>query len=159
MPDVVSAPLVVKSQRFAIVVGRFNEFITTRLLDGATDALRRHGADDGQITQVWVPGAWELPVAAKALAQTGRFDAIICLGCVIRGQTPHFEHVAAQAARGISQVAYDTGVPVSFGVLTTDTIEQAVERAGTKSGNKGADAAICAIEMSGVLSAIRALKK
>ncbi|MCK6484312.1 MAG: 6,7-dimethyl-8-ribityllumazine synthase [Phycisphaerae bacterium] len=158
MSERISASLVVQSQRFALVVSRFNEFIGSRLLAGAVDTLKRHGARDDQITEVCVPGAWELPLAAKALAESGKYAAVIALGCVIRGQTPHFEYVAAEAAKGLAQVAMQTGVPVAFGVLTTDTLEQAIERAGSKSGNKGADAALSAIEMTGVLSAIRTMK-
>lgn len=158
MSERISAPLVVQSQRFALVVSRFNEFIGSRLLAGAMDTLKRHGARDDQLTEVWVPGAWELPLAARALAESGKYAAVIALGCVIRGQTPHFEYVASEAAKGLAQVALETGVPVAFGVLTTDNLEQAIERAGSKSGNKGADAALSALEMTGVLAAIRTMK-
>lgn len=137
--------------RVALVCGRFNDLITERLLAGATDALVRHGVDDASITVVWVPGAFELPLVAGRLAGSGGFDAVICLGAVIRGATGHYEQVANNAASGIARVALDTGVPVVLGVLTTDTIEQAVERAGTKSGNKGAEAAVTAIEMVDLL--------
>src|SRR5437762_2580908 len=129
MHDAISAPLIIKSQRFAILASRFNEMITTRLLTGALDTLRRHGADESHWMEIWVPGAWELPLAAKALAQSNRYDAIIALGCVIRGQTAHFDYVAGAAARGLAQVAFDSGIPVAFGVLTTDTLEQAMDRA------------------------------
>lgn len=133
---------------FAIVVGRFNEFISTRLLDGALDALRRHGAADDRIHVAWVPGAFEIPLVAQKLARSGRFDAIICLGAVIRGATPHFDFVSTEVAKGVAQVALTSGVPTIFGVLTTDSIEQAVERAGTKAGNKGFAAAMAAMEMA-----------
>lgn len=147
------------SGRFGIVVSRFNEFITSRLLDGARDALRRHGAGEDAICEVWVPGACELPLAAKGLIESGRFDAVICLGAVIRGDTTHHEHVGAMAARGIAEVALSTGVPVAFGVLTCDTLDQAVARAGSKGGNKGADAAMSALEMVSVMAQIRTMVK
>jgi len=151
MPHVISAKLDAAGRRFALVAARFNEFITTRLIDGALDTLTRHGADPACITQVWVPGSFEIPLAAQKLAQSGRCDAVICLGCVIRGQTPHFDYVAGEAAKGIAQVALATGVPVIFGVVTADTLEQAIDRAGAKHGNKGADAAAAAIEMVNLL--------
>lgn len=144
--------LAIDGQRFAIVVSRFNEFITSRLLSGAVDALKRHGAKDEDITCVHVPGAFELPLIARRLADSGTFDAIICVGCVIRGQTPHFEYVAGEAARGVARVGMETGVPCTFGVITADTLEQAVERAGAKAGNKGADAAMSAIELTSLLT-------
>lgn len=137
--------------RVAVVASRFNETITRPLLDGALSALRRHGADDAGITVAWVPGAFELPLAARQLAATGEYDAVICLGVVIRGATDHYTHVAGQAAAGAARAALDTGVPIIFGVLTTDTIEQAIERSGTKAGNKGFDAAVAAIEMADLL--------
>ena len=137
--------------RIAVVASRFNEMITKALLDGALSGLRRHGLDQEDVTVAWVPGAFELPLAAKRLAASGEFDAVICVGAVIRGATAHFEHVAAQAAAGAARAALDTGVPVVFGVLTTDTIEQAIERSGTKAGNKGFDAAVAAIEMADLL--------
>ena len=127
--------------KYAIVVSRFNEFITSKLLGGAIDSLQRHGAGDEQITVVWVPGSVEIPLAAKKLAASGKYNAVICLGAVIRGQTGHFEYVCQQVSRGIGQINYDTGVPAIFGVLTCETIEQAIERAGTKQGNTGANAA------------------
>ena len=133
---------------FGIVVSRFNDFITSRLLDGALDALRRHGAEEERITIVRVPGSYEVPLVAKRLAASGRYDAVICLGTVIRGATPHFEYIASEVAKGVAMASLETGVPITFGVLTTDSIEQAVERAGTKSGNKGFDAACAAIEMA-----------
>ncbi|AQT67030.1 6,7-dimethyl-8-ribityllumazine synthase [Anaerohalosphaera lusitana] len=137
--------------KYAIVVSRFNEFITSKLLGGAIDCLQRHGASDDQITVVWVPGAIEITVAAKKVAESGNFDAVICLGAVIRGQTSHYDYVCQQISRGVGQINYDAGVPAIFGVLTVETIEQAVERAGTKQGNAGASAAMSAMEMVNVL--------
>jgi len=133
--------------RFGLVVSRFNDFISSKLVEGAVDALKRHGAAEDQLLLVKVPGAFEIPLAAKKLAESGKVDAVICLGAVIRGSTPHFEYVAAEVAKGIAVVSLDTKVPVAFGVLTTDNLEQAIERAGTKSGNKGWDAALAAMEM------------
>ncbi len=140
--------------KYAIVVSRFNEFITSKLLGGAIDSLQRHGAGDEQITVVWVPGSVEIPLAAKKLAASGKYNAVICLGAVIRGQTGHFEYVCQQVSRGIGQINYDTGVPAVFGVLTCETVEQAIERAGTKQGNAGANAALSAIEMTNLLGQI-----
>ncbi len=140
--------------RFAIVIARFNETIGRRLLDGALDGLRRHGVADEAIAVAWVPGAFEIPLVARRLAATGEYDAVICLGAVIRGATPHFDYVAGNAAAGVAAAGRETGVPVIFGVLTTDTIEQAVERSGTKAGNNGFGAAVAAIEMANVLAAI-----
>ena len=140
--------------RFAIVVSRFNELITSQLLAGARDGLRRHGVADDAVDVAWVPGALEIPVLAQRLAQTGRYDALICLGTVIRGATAHFDYVAAGVAQGVARVALENGLPAIFGVLTTDTIEQALERAGTKAGNKGWDAALAAIETANALRAI-----
>lgn len=137
--------------RFGIIVGRFNEFIGSKLLSGAVDALARHGAKEEQIETAWVPGAFEIPMLAKRMAKSGKYDAVICLGAVIRGNTPHFDLVAAEVAKGIASVSLDTLVPVSFGILTTDNIEQAIERAGTKAGNKGFDAAMTAIEMANLV--------
>ena len=137
--------------RVAIVVSRFNELISRSLLEGARDALHRHGLDEQALTIAWVPGAFEIPLVARRLACSGEFDAVVCLGAVIRGATPHFDHVASQASAGIARAAVETGVPVIFGVLTTDTIEQAIERSGTKAGNKGFDAALAAIEMANLL--------
>ncbi|TCL74108.1 6,7-dimethyl-8-ribityllumazine synthase [Hydrogenispora ethanolica] len=134
--------------RITIVISRFNSFITQHLLDGAEDALKRHGIADEKITVVWVPGAFEIPAVAKKAAESGKYDAVICLGAVIRGATPHFDYVAAEVSKGVAAVGMATGVPVIFGVLTTDSIEQAIERAGTKAGNKGWDAAISALEMA-----------
>jgi 6,7-dimethyl-8-ribityllumazine synthase len=146
--------LVGQGLRFGIVVARFNEFITSKLLEGAMDGLRRHGVDEADVDVAWVPGSFEIPVVARKLAQTGRYDAVLCLGAVIRGATAHFDYVAGEAAKGIGAVALQTGVPVIFGVLTTDTIEQAIERAGTKAGNKGFDAAVTGIEMASLLKSI-----
>ena len=139
---------------YAIVVSRFNEFVTGKLLSGAVDSLQRHGAADEQLTIVWVPGTIEITMAAKRLASSGKFNAVICLGAVIRGQTSHYEHVCQQITRGLGQINYDTGVPAIFGVLTCDTIEQAIERAGTKLGNAGASAALSAMEMADLLGQI-----
>ena len=136
-----------EGKRFGIVVSRFNSFICQHLVDGSLDAIRRHNGDTDNVDIVWVPGSFEIGLTAKRMAKTGAYDAVICLGAVIRGSTPHFDYVANEAAKAIAQVGLDTGIPVIFGVLTTDTIEQAVERAGTKMGNKGADAAMAAIEM------------
>jgi len=140
--------------RYVIAVGRFNSFVVESLLDGAVDTLRRHGVSESNITIVRVPGAWELPLIAKKLAGSGKYDAIIALGAVIRGGTPHFDYVAGECAKGLGVVSLDSGLPVSFGVLTVDSIEQAIERSGTKAGNKGADAALVAIEMISVLKAV-----
>ncbi|MBA4372505.1 MAG: 6,7-dimethyl-8-ribityllumazine synthase [Thermodesulfovibrio sp.] len=145
---VIQGELQAKGLTFGIVVSRFNDFITGKLLDGAVDALLRHGAKEDDIDVVKVPGAFEIPLAAKKLAAKGRYQAIICLGTVIRGATPHFDYVAAEVSKGVASASLDTGIPIAFGVLTTDTIEQAVERAGTKSGNKGFDSAMTAIEMA-----------
>ncbi len=154
MSEKITGDLVVRKQRFAVLTSRFNDFITSRLHDAAVETLTRHGCPESNITEVWVPGAFELPLAARKLAASKRYDAVIALGCVIRGATTHFEHICNQAARGLAQVALETEVPVAFGVLTTNTIEQAVERAGSKSGNKGADAALTAIEMTNLLNQI-----
>ncbi|KXG77293.1 6,7-dimethyl-8-ribityllumazine synthase [Fervidicola ferrireducens] len=148
MPKIIQAKLTAENLRFGIVVSRFNEFITKKLLEGALDCLVRHGAQDEAIEVYWVPGSFEIPLTAKIMAESGRFDAVICLGAVIRGATPHFDYVAAEVSKGIALVSLETKVPTIFGVLTTDTIEQAVERAGTKAGNKGWDAALTAIEMA-----------
>ena len=146
--------LTAKNMKIAIVVARFNEFITSKLLSGCIDCLIRHEAADEDLTVAWVPGAFEIPMAAKKLAESGKYDAVICLGAVIRGATPHFDYVCAEASKGIAQVSMQTGVPVAFGVLTTENIQQAVERAGTKAGNKGADAAIAALELANLLPQI-----
>ena len=147
MGKIIEGKIVAKGMRFGIVASRFNDFISAKLIEGALDALTRAGADDKDITIAKVPGAFEIPLAAKRMAHTGKVDAVICLGAVIRGATPHFEYISAEVSKGIATVALETEVPVVFGVITTDTIEQAIERAGTKSGNKGFDAALSAIEM------------
>ena len=152
MPNFIEGNLVAGDARFAIVVSRFNAFITESLLDGALDALARHGADLDRVAVVRCPGAYEVPLVARRLAASGAYDAVICLAVVIRGATYHFELVASGVAKGITQATLETDVPVIFGVLTTDTIEQAIERAGTKAGNKGADAALAAIEMVNLLN-------
>ncbi len=154
MARVYEGELVGRGLRFAAVVSRFNEFISSRLLGGAKDALIRHGVPDENLDVAWVPGAFEIPLVAKKLAQTGDYHGIICLGAVIRGATPHFDYVAAEVSKGIANVSLDTGVPVIFGVITADNLEQAIERAGTKSGNKGFDAAASAIEMANLLRRI-----
>ena len=159
MPSERKGELAAKGLRLAIVVSRFNSFITERLLTGALDTLSRAGADDGRIEVVRVPGSFEIPVTAKALAQSGRFDAIITLGCIIRGETQHFDYLSAEVTRGIQLAALETGVPMAFGVLTTDTLEQAVDRAGAKSGNKGAEVALAAVEMANLLRSTRRGKK
>jgi 6,7-dimethyl-8-ribityllumazine synthase len=151
---IVQGELQAKGLKFGVVVSRFNDFITGKLLEGAEDALLRHGAKSDDIEVVKVPGAFEIPIIAKKLAQKKAYDAVICLGTVIRGATPHFDYVSAEVSKGIAQASMDTGVPIAFGILTTDNIEQAVERAGSKSGNKGWDAAITAIEMARVLKKI-----
>ena len=140
---------------FGVVASRFNDFIVKALLEGALDAVRRHGGDVGSVDVVWVPGSYEIPIAASEMSKTGRYDAVICLGAVIRGSTAHFDYVAGGAANGISSVALQTGVPTIFGVITTETIEQAIERAGTKMGNKGFEAAVSAIEMADLLPRIK----
>ena len=147
MPKTLEGKISAEGYRFGLVVSRFNDFISSKLVEGAVDALKRHGATEEQLLLVKVPGAFEIPLAAKRLAESGKVDAVICLGAVIRGSTPHFEYVAAEVSKGIAVVALDTKVPVAFGVLTTDNLEQAIERAGTKSGNKGWDAALAAMEM------------
>lgn len=154
MGRVFEGELVGRGLRFAAVVSRFNEFISSRLLGGAKDALLRHGVPEENLDVAWVPGAFEIPLVAKKLAQSGGYSGIICLGAVIRGATPHFDYVAAEVSKGIANVGLDTGVPVIFGVITADNLEQAIERAGTKSGNKGFDAATSAIEMANLLKRI-----
>jgi 6,7-dimethyl-8-ribityllumazine synthase len=150
--------LTLSGQRVAIIAGRFNELIVNKLMGGAKDCLIRHGLDEAQITEAWVPGAYELPLAAQKLAQTNKFDAIICLGCVIRGATTHYDYVCNEAAKGIAKVGLETNIPVMFGVLTTETIEQALERAGTKAGNKGWEVSLGAIEMINLMGAIDRLE-
>jgi 6,7-dimethyl-8-ribityllumazine synthase len=152
MPNLIEGHLSAEGKKFAIVSARFNEFITGKLVEGSLDCLKRHQANDQDIDVTWVPGAFEISLAAKKLAESKRYDAVICLGAVIRGSTPHFDFVCSEVAKGVSRISLDTGVPVIFGVITTDTIEQAIERAGTKAGNKGWDAGLSAIEMASLLS-------
>ncbi|MCK8060345.1 MULTISPECIES: 6,7-dimethyl-8-ribityllumazine synthase [unclassified Fusibacter] len=147
--------LIAQGKKFGIVVGRFNEFIGSKLLGGALDTLKRHGVKEEEIEITWVPGAFEIPLIAKKLAVSGRYDAVITLGAVIRGATPHFEVVSSEVSKGVASASLDTGVPIIFGVLTTDSIEQAIERAGTKAGNKGSEAAATAIEMANLMSEIQ----
>lgn len=154
MPKSIQGDLNAKGLKFAIIASRFNDFITSKLVDGAMDGLLRHGASDGDIDIIRVPGAFEIPVVAKILAQAKKHHAVICLGAVIRGATPHFEYVSAEVSKGVASVSMESGLPVIFGVLTTDTIEQAIERAGSKGGNKGWDAALSAIEMANLLRQI-----
>jgi 6,7-dimethyl-8-ribityllumazine synthase len=156
MPKLLQGELSAKGLKFAILASRFNNFVVDKLIDGAVDALVRHGADDGDITLVRVPGSFEIPVAAARLLEShaGAFDAVICLGAVIRGQTPHFDYIAAEVTKGIAQVSLQHRVPIAYGVLTTDTLEQAIERAGTKAGNKGVDAAVSAMEMANLFKQI-----
>lgn len=151
---VLEGKLNAKGMKIAIVAARFNEFIVSKLISGAVDCLVRHEAEEEDITLAWVPGAFEIPVAAKKLAASGKYDGIICLGAVIRGATPHFDYVCAEASKGIAQVSMEYGVPVAFGVLTTENIQQAVERAGTKAGNKGVDSAIAVMEMVNLFKAM-----
>lgn len=151
---VMEGKLTAEGLQFAIVVSRFNDFICSRLVEGAMDALMRHGASEKKIVLVKVPGAFEMPLVAKKLADTDEYDAVICLGAVIRGATPHFDYVAAEVSKGIATVALDSNTPVTFGVLTTDTLEQAIERAGSKSGNKGSEAAMAAMEMANLFKAL-----
>lgn len=147
--------LISKDKKFAVVVGRFNEFISNKLLGGCIDGLMRHGCSEDDVDVAWVPGAFEIPLTASKLAKTGKYDAVICLGAVIRGSTPHFDYVCSEVSKGIAKVSLDSDIPVIFGVLTTENIEQAIERAGTKSGNKGFDAAVSAIEMANLLETIQ----
>ena len=152
MPKVVEGQFSGKGRKVGIAVSRFNSFITTKLVDGAVDTLLRHGVKDDDITVAWTPGAFELPPVVRKMAKSQSYDAVIALGCVIRGATPHFDYIAGEAAKGIGQVNLTSEIPIIFGVLTTDTIEQAIERAGTKSGNKGADAAMAALEMADLMA-------
>lgn len=154
MVKTVEGQLIAKGKKFAIVVSRFNDFISKRLLEGAIDTLMRHGAKEDEIESIWVPGAFEIPIVANKLARSKKFDAVLCIGAVIKGSTPHFEYVAGEAAKGVAKVSLDTGIPVIFGVITAENLEQAIERAGTKDGNKGRDAAISAIEMANLLEKI-----
>jgi len=154
MPEFIEGQLEAKGYRFGLLVSRFNSFICDRLLEGAIDTLVRHGAEDKQLTVVKVPGAFEIPLVAKKMAESGKYDAVIALGAVIRGGTPHFDYVCAEVSKGVASVSLDSGVPVAFGVLTTDSVEQAIERAGTKAGNKGVEAAMSAIEMVNLLGTV-----
>ena len=154
MANIIKADLVAKGKRFGVVISRFNEFISGKLLEGCVDTLTRHGVNENSIDVVWVPGAFEIPMLALKLAKNKKYDAIICLGTVIRGSTPHFDFVASEASKGIAKVSLDTGVPCIFGVITADNIEQAIERAGTKDGNKGRDAALTAVEMANLYEKI-----
>jgi 6,7-dimethyl-8-ribityllumazine synthase len=156
MPKQIQGDFSAKGQKFCILVSRFNDFITSKLLDGALDALGRNGAKDEDVTVVRVPGAFEIPLVAKKAVAVKKYDAVICLGAVIRGATPHFDYVSAEVSKGVAAVGLESGVPVIFGVLTTDSIEQAIERAGSKSGNKGFDAAMAAIEMVNLFKALKA---
>ncbi len=144
-----------RGRKIAVVASRFNEFFTRELVAGAMDGFRRHGVPDESVDTVWVPGSFEIPLAAKRLAQGGRYGAVVCVGCLIQGDTPHFHYIAGEVTKGIAQVSLESGVPVVFGVITAETLDQAIERAGTKAGNKGFDAAVAAIEMVNVLAAIR----
>jgi 6,7-dimethyl-8-ribityllumazine synthase len=148
MPNVFEGNVISEGLRFGVVVGRFNEFISGKLLGGALDAFKRHGAEDSNVDIAWVPGAFEIPLIAQKMAESGKYDAVITLGAVIRGSTPHFDFVCNEAAKGVAAIALKTGIPTIFGVLTVDSIEQAIERAGTKAGNKGYEAAVSAIEMA-----------
>lgn len=155
MSQIYEGKLIAKGLKFGVVVGRFNEFITNKLLGGCLDALKRHGAEDENVDVAWVPGAFEIPLVAQAMAKKKKYDAVICLGAVIRGGTPHFEYVCAEVSKGIAKVSMDTGMPTIFGIITADSIEQAIERAGTKAGNKGWDAAVTGIEMANLLKGIK----
>lgn len=154
MANIIEGNITAEGLRFAIVASRFNEFITSKLLEGALDMLRRHGAAEDAVDVAWVPGAFEIPLAAKKLAASGKYDAVICVGAVIRGATSHYDYVCNEVSKGVAQAGLSTGVPVIFGVVTTENIEQAVERAGTKAGNKGADGAMAAMEMVNLLKKI-----
>lgn len=155
MPEIIQGHLDAKGRSFGIVVSRFNEFISSKLLEGALDCLYRHGADEKMVDIIWVPGSFEIPMAANKLATSGKYNAVICLGTLIRGATPHFEYIAAEATKGIASVALKTQLPVTYGVLTCDSLEQAIERAGTKAGNKGWDAALSAIEMADLFTKLK----
>jgi 6,7-dimethyl-8-ribityllumazine synthase len=158
MPKIIEAGLQAKGKKFGIIASRFNDFITARLIDGALDGLIRSGADDKDITLLKVPGAFEIPLAAQKMAKTGKFDALICLGAVIRGATTHYDYVCSEVSKGIASVSLDSGIPVMFGILTTETIEQAIERAGTKAGNKGFDVALGAVEMANLSDSLKKAK-
>lgn len=155
MNKVIEGGLIAKGKKFCIIASRFNDFITRELIAGALDTLQRHGADAKDVVTVWVPGAFEIPLAAQKIARSKAYDALLCLGAVIRGSTPHFDYIASEAAKGVAQAARDSGLPVIFGIITADTIEQAIERAGTKDGNKGRDAALSAIEMANLFDQLK----
>ena len=154
MSNIHQGLLLGKGLKFGVVISRFNEFVTSKLLDGANDALLRHGVDDGDIDVAWVPGSFEIPLIVKKFAQTKRYDAIICLGAVIRGETPHYEYIASEVTKGIAKIGLEAELPVTYGIITADSLEQAIERAGTKAGNKGFDAAVDAIEMANLVKNI-----
>ena len=154
MGKVFEGMLLGEGLKFGVVISRFNEFVTKKLLDGAKDALLRHGVSEGDIDVAWVPGSFEIPLVAKKLAQTKKYDAIICLGAVIRGETPHHEYIATEVTKGIAKIGLEYELPVSFGIITADSLEQAIERAGTKAGNRGADAAVDAIEMANLIKSV-----
>lgn len=154
MKKVYQGALLAQGLKFALVVSRFNEFISSRLLDGAQDALLRHGAKEEDIEIAWAPGSFEIPLIAQKMAESKKYSAVICLGAIIRGGTPHFDYVAAEASKGVAKVSMDTGVPVMFGIITADTLEQAIERAGTKEGNMGAKAAVGGIEMANLIKSL-----
>ena len=154
-PQIIEGNLTASGLRFGIVVSRWNDFITKALLDGALDAIRRHGGDEERVTVAWVPGSFEIPVAAKAMAMSGKYDGIVALGCVIRGATSHYDHIAGAVTSGLNSVALESGLPVAFGVITVESIEQAIERAGSKAGNKGAEAATVVMEMANLLRQLK----
>ena len=154
MQNIIEGQYIAEDKKFALIVSRFNELVSKKLIEGALDCLKRHKVNEEDITTIWVPGAFEIPSIAKKVADSGKYDAVICVGAVIRGDTPHFEYISSEVSKGIAQVALGSKIPVIFGVLTTDTIEQALERAGTKAGNKGFDAAVSAIEMANLLKSI-----
>ena len=155
MHKVIEGNMISKGKKFGVVASRFNDFVTKELISGCIDTLVRHGVEDKDVAVTWVPGAFEIPLVAQRIAKSKSYDAVICLGTVIRGSTPHFDYIASEVSKGIAKVSLDTGVPVIFGIITADTIEQAVERAGTKDGNKGRDAALSAIEMANLLSQLK----
>jgi len=151
MVKTIQGQLIAKGKKFGIIASRFNDFITNRLLEGCTDTLLRHGAKENDVEVVWVPGAFEIPLIAQRMAKSKKYDTVICLGTVIRGSTPHFDYIASEVAKGVAHVSFSTGVPTIFGIITADSIDQAIERAGTKEGNKGRDAALSAIEMANLV--------
>ncbi len=154
MVKTIQGQLIAKGKKFGIIASRFNDFITNRLLEGCLDTLSRHGAKENEVQVVWAPGSFEIPVIAHRMAKSKKYDAIICLGTVIRGSTPHFDYIASEVAKGVAHVSFSTGIPAIFGIITADSIDQAIERAGTKDGNKGRDAAVSAIEMANLLDEI-----